>query len=283
MMSTVISSLTPQSVVTRVGMKLSHPMYKSRVLVVVEGNDDKKVYGRMFEKNLVDVYPLGSCNNFDLLLKTLNAKFYPRLAVIKDADFEHIIGYEYTYPNLFRTDTHDAETMMMTDEFYESFKMEFLDGDDKLLMQMRSVHDEMLPLSWLKLACKDLSKQINFGSFSTYKFYQGAAPADIGKITNVLNKIPDNVINGVPTDTEIKTVKKKYGAVDKMQLNNGHDLCNGFAYKYKAIKGRNNELNVDSLEKVLRTAFTMAQFVHTKLYVDMNAWAEKEGLHIFRV
>lgn len=281
-MSTVISSLTPSSVVARVGMILGHPMYKSKVLLVVEGNDDKKVYGRMFDKDIVIVYPLGSCNNFDILLKTLNPKFYPRLAVIKDADFEHIVGLEYTYPNLFRTDTHDAETMMMTDAFYEVLKMEFLDGDENLLKNMMSVHSEILPLSWLKLACKEQKRLINFGTFSTYRFYQGDSPADIGKIAKVLSKIPENVAKGVPTVTDVNAVKSKYGAVDNKQLNNGHDLCNGFAYKYKVLKGGKSELNIDTLEKVLRTSFTMSQFANTHLYASMEAWAAKEKLKIFR-
>ena len=97
----------------------------------------------------------------------------------------------------------------------------------------------------------------------------------------MLNKIPENVSIGIPTDSDIDGVKKKYGAVDKNLLNNGHDLCGGFAYKYKAL-GKKNEIKIDALEKVLRTAFTMIQFQQTKLYSDMAAWADKEGLSLFR-
>lgn len=281
-MSTVISALTTSSVVARIGMILSHPIYNNKVLIVVEGSDDKKLYGRMFDENTVEVYPLGSCNNFDVLLKTLNPKYYPRLAVIKDADFEHILGYEYTYQNLFRTDTHDAETMMMTDVFYDSLKMEFLDSDNSMLNEMMNVHTELLPLSWLKLSCKDLKRSINFGTFTLYNFYKGDAPADIMEITKVLNKIPDNIAKGVPTESEIDGIKKKYGTIDNKQLNNGHDLCSGFAYKFKVMKGGKGELSIDSLAKVLRTAFTMTQFHETQLYANMYTWAKKEGLQIFR-
>jgi hypothetical protein len=42
------------------------------------------------------------------------------------------------------------------------------------------------------------------------------------------------------------------------------------------------EISIDSLEKVLRTAFTMMQFEKTKLYAEMSAWANKEGLSLFR-
>ena len=49
-MNTVIASQTSNTVTTRVRMLLAHPIYKERVLVVVEGNDDKKVYGRLFER-----------------------------------------------------------------------------------------------------------------------------------------------------------------------------------------------------------------------------------------
>lgn len=280
-MNTVIASQTSNTVTTRVRMLLAHPIYKERVLVVVEGNDDKKVYGRLFDKEKVHIYPLGGCSQYESLLSTLNTKYYPRLAVIKDADFEHIVGYEYTFPNLFRTDTHDAETMMMTDTFYESFKIEFLDGDDTVLAEMMKVHDEMMPLSWLKLACREYNKKVYFGSFSLYKFYKGDAAVEVGACRKVLNKIPENVSIGIPTDSDIDGVKKKYGAVDKNLLNNGHDLCGGFAYKYKAL-GKKNEIKIDALEKVLRTAFTMIQFQQTKLYSDMAAWADKEGLSLFR-
>jgi len=57
---------------------------------------------------------------------------------------------------------------------------------------------------------------------------------------------------------------------------------NGFAYKFKVVTGGKKELNIDTLEKVLRTSFTLAQFVNTQLYASMYEWAEKEGLHIFR-
>lgn len=280
-MNTVIASQTSNTVTTRVGMILAHPIYKNRVLVIVEGNDDKKVYGRLFDKEKVDVYPLGGCSYYESLLSTLNTKYYPRLAVIKDADFEHIVGYEYDFPNLFRKDTHDAETMMMTDTFYESFKMEFLDGDDDVLTEMMKVHDEVMPLSWLKLACKELYKKVNFGTFSLYNFYKGNAAVDVEVCRKVLNRIPENVSIGIPTDSDIDRVKRKYGVVDKNKLNNGHDLCDGFAYKYKAL-GNKNEIKIDALEKVLRTAFTMMQFKQTKLYSDMATWADKEGLNLFR-
>ena len=279
-MNTVIASQTSNTVTTRVRMILAHPIYKNRVLVVVEGNDDKKVYGRLFDKEKVDIFPLGGCCHYETMLTTLNPEYYPRFAVIKDADFEHIVGYEYTFPNLFRTDTHDAETMMMTDTFYESFKMEFLDGDDDLA-EMMKVHDEMMPLSWLKLACKELNKKVNFGTFSLYNFYKGDAAVDVEACRKVLNKIPENASIGIPTDSDIDEIKKKYGVIDKNLLNNGHDLCDGFAYKYKAL-GKKNEIKIDALEKVLRTAFTMIQFQHTKLYSDMVAWADKESLSLFR-
>lgn len=160
--------------------------------------------------------------------------------------------------------------------------MEFLDGDDNLLKDIMNVHTELLPLSWLKLSSKYLNRQINFGTFSLYNFYKGDAPADLAVITKVLNKIPENVTKGVPTKTEIDSVRKKYDNIDNNQLNNGHDLCSGFAYKFKVLKGGKSELNIDSMTKVLRTAFTMTQFVQTQLYASMYAWAEKEGLHIFR-
>lgn len=281
-MSTVTSSLTPGSVVTRIGMIIGHPTFKDKVMVIVEGTDDKKIYGRLFKKETVQVYPFFGCGDYELLLNTLNPRHSHQLMVIKDADFDHIMGYEYQYPNLFRTDTHDAETMMMTDDFYYAFKAEFLDGDDDKLDEIKKVHDELLPLSWLKLACKDMSRKVDFGTFTVYKFYQGNGAVDIEKCTKVLNQKPENVAVGIPTSTEIDAVKTKYGNVTKDQINNGHDICYGYAYKYKVMNGGKGEISVDSLEKVLRTSFTMALFSQTRLYSEIKTWADNEGYSLFR-
>jgi hypothetical protein len=281
-MSTVTSSLTTGSIVTRIGMIIGHPTFKDKVMVVVEGNDDKKLYGRLFKKETVQVYPYGGCDKYEILLATLNPKCQHQLMVIKDADFENITGYEYQYPNLFRTDTHDAETMMMTEEFYTAFLAEFLDGDDSKLAEIMKVHDELLPLSWFKLTCRDMARKVDFSTFKLYKFYQGDRPSDIEKCTKILKQKPENIAVGIPTNTEIEAVKSKYGHLPNNQLNNGHDICYGFAYKYKVLNKGKGEISVDSLEKVLRTSYTMVLFSQTKLYSDIKAWADKEGLSLFR-
>lgn len=281
-MSTVTSSLTSESIVTRIGMIIGHPTFKDKVMVVVEGSDDKKLYGRLFKKETVQVYPFGGCDNYKLLLTTLNKRFRHQLMVIKDADFEHVIGYEYQFPNLFRTDTHDAEIMMMTDDFYAALKAEFLDGDDDKLSEMKIVHDELLPLSWFKLTCKDMARKVDFGTFKVFKFYQGDGPVDIGKCTKVLRQKPENVAANIPSISDIDVIKTKYEQVSKDQLNNGHDICYGFAYKYKVLTNGKGEISVDSLEKVLRTSYTIDLFSRTKLYSDIKTWSDKEGLSIFR-
>lgn len=268
-MSTVTGSLTSGSIITRIRMIISHPTFKGKVMVVVEGADDKKLYGRLFKKDTVQVYPYGGCDKYDLLLTTLNPRYQHQLMVIKDADFEHITGCEYHYPNLFRTDTHDAETMMMTEDFYAVFKAEFLDGDDSKLDEMKKVHDELLPLSWFKLACKEMSRKVDFGTFKVYKFYQGNGPVDIEKCTKVLSQKPENIAAGIPTSSEMEAVKTKYGHVPNNQLNNGHDICYGFAYKYKTLDTGKGEISIDSLEKVLRASYTIALFSQTKLYSDI--------------
>lgn len=278
-MNTVIASQTSGSITARIKMLLNHPNFRDRVIVVVEGNDDKKIYSKMVDNEKVQIYPSGGCCHYKNLLSTLNPKFCSKLAVIKDADFDNIVGKDYDFQNLFRTDTHDAETMMMTDSFYEAFKFEFLDGDDEKLTEIQNVHDEIMPLSWLKLSCKELDRKVDF-NFSVHQFYKGDSIVDINTCRQVLNKKPENVLAGIPTDYDIEVVKNKYRNVDKYNLNNGHDLCCGLAYKYERIK--NKKIDIKSLEMILRTSFTMTQFKNTKLYSDMEAWASNEGLSLFK-
>lgn len=49
---------------------------------------------------------------------------------IKDADYDVLNHVSYPYPNLFMTDKHDLETMMISEEALENIMKEFLRYED---------------------------------------------------------------------------------------------------------------------------------------------------------
>ena len=277
-MNSVLIAQTPASVATGIAMLISHTIYESKTLVVVEGVDDQKLFLKFFNRYFTDIFPLGGCDKMDYLCHNLNTRYVDRFIVIKDSDFDNILGNEYEYYNLFRTDTHDLETMMMTETFYHNFSSEFLDGDEMMMSKIHTVEDEILPLSWLKLTCKANRKSIDFFS-SCHCFYDGSQEVNITDCLTTLARKPENVSIGIPSELDVERIKLSYHIPDNKQLNNGHDLCSGYAYKYKVLT--NKQISIDGIELMLRASYTINMFEETRLFSDIMVWSKTNNRTIF--
>lgn len=63
-----------------------------KVIVVVEGSDDKEVYQKVMDANTVCFYVDCNCDKHFVILDALNGRYDNRLLAIKDADFDRIEG-----------------------------------------------------------------------------------------------------------------------------------------------------------------------------------------------
>ena len=281
-MSTVLDSQTDKSVITRILMTLKSPVYENKVLAVVEGNDDTKVFRKFFNLNVVDVIAVEGKERIKGLFSTVDPKYSGRLFAIKDADFDHIIGHEYDYSNLFRTDFHDLEIMMMTDDFYDALIAECLEGNKGKLTDLKDVHSEISIISWLKLTCIKLNKAIDFKTCTLSKcHYSGNNSINYDDCYNALIIKPLNNSIGIPTEEEINSTKDEFPYATLNQINNGHDICAGLIQKCKFLLNNRDVLSKDVLAAILRTSYTFSSFEKTQLYKDLSIWASGKTLKIF--
>ena len=84
-----------------------------KVVLVVEGPDDKEVYEKVTDAASVCIYVDCNCEKHFVILDALNSRYARRLLAIKDADFDRLEGKRHSYPNLVLTDTHDMEGMIV--------------------------------------------------------------------------------------------------------------------------------------------------------------------------
>ena len=118
-----------------------------KVIVVVEGPDDKEVYQKVMDANAVCFYVDCNCDKHFVILNALNNKYGNRLLAIKDADFDRLDGTANPYPNMMLTDTHDMEGMIVSECLSE------LQGDDAVRCQginLADIYVELEDVSYLK-------------------------------------------------------------------------------------------------------------------------------------
>lgn len=263
-------------------MTLKSPVYEHKVLAVVEGNDDTKVFRKFFNLNVVDVIAVEGKERIKGLFSTVDSKYSGRFFAIKDADFDHVIGHEYDYSNLFRTDFHDLEIMMMTDDFYDALITEYFEGNKEKLTDLKDVHSEISIISWLKLTCIKLNKAIDFKTCTLSKcHYSGSNSINYEDCYNALIIKPINLSIGIPTEEEINLTKKEFPDANFDQINNGHDICAGLIQKCKYLSENRDVLSKEVLAAILRTSYTLSSFKKTQLYNDLSIWASSKTIKIF--
>ena len=86
---------------------------EGKVILVVEGSDDKEVYEKVTDAKNVCIYVDCNCDKHIVILNALNEQYGRRLLAIKDADFDRLEGRSHPFANLLLTDTHDMEGMIV--------------------------------------------------------------------------------------------------------------------------------------------------------------------------
>jgi hypothetical protein len=102
--------LTPNSITSDIRMRRSQ--FKG-TFIIVEGDTDQRFFKRFVEENLCQIVSAYNKENAIDILEILDKDRFDGVLAIVDADFWRIDGIEYLKANLFLTDTHDLETMIL--------------------------------------------------------------------------------------------------------------------------------------------------------------------------
>ena len=210
------------SKVSEVIQVLNHPQTGSRILVLVEGVDDEAFYNLYLDTGKVYVYALNGCEYFIEILTALNPLYINRFLIIKDADFDHINHTTYTHSNLFLTDHHDYEMMMVTpDRVKEVGKDYGLDDLNAAAIYERIVNNisDFSFIKWYNSKRDEGVPGMNFKSSKALHHY--------GKtIEESLNLLSPTQNPAVVLDKDaIESFKLANIQADRRQLINGHDFC----------------------------------------------------------
>ena len=228
-----------------------------KVIVVVEGPDDKEVYQKVMNANAVCFYVDGNCDKHFVILDALNRKYSNRLLAIKDADFDRLEGTANPYPNMVLTDTHDMEGMIVAECLSE------LLGEDAVRCQgidLTEVYAELVDVSYLKW--------FNHANHYGINFSETTLDLDINAYFYACVANTDNVVN--VTLADLYAFKAAHPGVSEKELCNGHDIFERIYVRAKAANVANYAKK--PFFRRLRRAYPKEQFVNTALFLSIKGW-----------
>ena len=233
-----------------------------KILLVVEGPDDKEVYGELMDSASVCIYVDCNCEKHFVILDALNDRYGDRLLAIKDADFDRLEGKRHPYFNLVLTDAHDMEGMIV------EASLSSLQGEDFERCQgilLADIYSELEDISYLKWFNHWHHCGINFSDTTL----------DLN-VESYFNTCVSNTNNTVSVDlSDVQAFKQEHQGVDKKELCNGHDIFDRIYVRAHTAKVSN--FPKKPFFRRLRMAYPKEQFLKTSLFKDIKAWETATG------
>ena len=241
---------------------------EGKVVLVVEGPDDKDVYEKLTDVATVCIYVDGNCDKHTVILSSLNGTYRSRLLAIKDADFDRVDGIEPPFVNLLLTDTHDLEGMILKDG------IPVLKSDDQERcadIDLKEVYSELEDVSFLKW--------FNHVQHLGINFKDTTLNVDLEKYFNDALSKTNNIVS--VTIEEVELFIKEHFGTPQVEICNGHDIFERIYVRAHAVKATN--FAKKPFFRRLREAYGRVSFERTELYKSIASWAEANGHSILEV
>lgn len=233
-----------------------------KVVLIVEGPDDKEVYEKVTDTAALCFYVDCNCDKHFVILNALNGRYGNRLLAIKDADFDRLERTQHPYSNLLLTDTHDIEGMIM-EECLSGLQGE--DADRCQNVNLNDIYSELEDISYLKW--------LNHANHCGINFSDVTLDLNLNVYFNACVANTNNVI-GV-TLADMYAFKAVHQGVPAKELCNGHDLLERIYVR--AHSARLSNFPKKPFFRRLRRAYPKDKFVNTSLYSDIKAWEVANG------
>ena len=248
------------------------------VFLIVEGHSDKLIYERLVNKQEVRVTIASGKNNAIKALSILEKEDnFRRVVAVIDADFSRIEQQIPHSNNLFLTDEHDLEMMLIKSAAFDKLLKE-RGSEEKIKAFTEDIRETLLKLGqeigklrWLSLRNKlDLkSEGLKFVKFIDKENLSINIDELIRSIKNNSKK-PSLDEQQIKQDLSVISDENH----DPWQLCCGHDFIDILAIALCKVLGtwNANDVKTEVLERELRLAYELSYFYQTQIYQLMINW-----------
>lgn len=262
-------------------IRMTREQYSGSFLIVEGRASDLRLYRNLIDQESCQIVPAHSKENALTVHEILESENFFGFLVIVDADFWRLEGKQPSSPNLFVTDAHDIETMMLKSPAFEKLLGEF--GSTRKIGRFVNDHDKSVrqalvesgrPLGYLRWTSELQNLGLTFEDIAFARFVdRDTLSVDTYQmIRTVRNKSQrhdlaetdlQDAIDGVADDTH-----------DPWDVCCGHDLICILSVGLRKALGSNSarEVEPELMEKSLRLAYEAVYFLETHLFQSLKAW-----------
>ncbi len=275
------NDITAQDIANEIRMTRSQ--FNGSFLIVEGETADLRVYGRLVDREICQIIPAHGKENAVNSLSILDGEEFVGVLAIVDADFWRLDGKEPQTTNLFITDSHDLETMLLKSLALEKLLDEFgSKGKMDRCVQKKGLNIRQLlldigrPLGYFRWISQRDGHALTFAGVVYSKFVDRRTlslhvPKMINTIKNKSGRhaLDDNRLQNLINDA----VDEKHNLWD---VCSGHDLVRILSIGLCQVLGSNKQDNVnpEMLEKFLRTGYETIYFYTTDLYKSLKNWEQ---------
>jgi hypothetical protein len=276
--------LEKNDIIGSVKFQMRHPSSEKKVWIIVEGRSDEKIFSRLidgdnvvFETSHGGVKPL-----LEAVSELIKETKY--VLGIRDADFMHLEKKSALEKNIFITDFHDMEMMLVSsDETYNNIAKEYLPKEQQGMELREKIMISIKFLSGLRWINHCENIELKFKGLSLGNFYN-AENFNLNKekcLSSIFSQSQEK-----KREPSIEDIDEKIKDIsifsDLLNLCNGHDFNKAFALYVNFISEKSSKVKDKDIEKAFRIAYSNESFKKTSLYKKLKKWSSEEGRYLFK-
>ncbi len=262
----------------------------SKGFMLVEGITDHRLYSKFIDQNGCEIVIADSKSNVIQCIEGCNRERMKGILGIVDADFWRLEQHVHNDENLFLTDFHDLECMLINSPAYENILTEYANRNKYLRFEERKKKSlkHILLENGAKIGyLRWYSLQYNIGlKFSNLDFSRfvnlGELEIDTLRLIDevLIHSKKQGKLNAKKILEDIENFIKKQQSLWEVCC--GHDLIELLTIGLVSIFGEYNAKNLFSgnLEGSFRLAYQHDYFLKTKLYQNLNEWQKLNNKYL---
>jgi hypothetical protein len=293
----MIENMTPDRIANSI---MQDTNYTGHYLLV-EGIKDSKLYSKFFDSSTTRIKETFGCEKLKEVYEILDSRGFLRKLGILDKDFHQLTNTLISKNDIFYTDDHDIEIMIVKTDALENVIKMYADKEkiEKFEKKKKNtIRNEIFSLcdniGYLKLANQKHNLGLVFkpktpdGNTIKYNDFISDKLVFEGKIKLIQSVInfSNNKSSKIKNRTEIEA---KYDLESKTQYNsdllsNGHDFSNILFLCLKKTLRSTSKMIRDGncVENSLILAYEYEEFKSTQLYTSILNWQNTNGLKLLK-
>lgn len=273
MVNSIRDALDEGDTISEIHLTIAHDSKK--VCVIVEGEDDYRLFSPLLLENVEIFQSYSSCTGVDNIVQH-HFLGYKRVIGIRDRDYLS----EPVNDQCFFCDYCCAEMMIIAVDqcfdrlFANTFSNNGPMNSDKVRLYCLERLEKLSKLR--KMSCL-LGWNIKFDGIKPANYYKndiGAMNSDIVEKLNLIN--PNNQIDA-DRQRICDDLPKCTSLSEYLQITNGHDFVNLFCKVATVMSG---QVAIKTIETALRTTFSIGDFKRTNLYNDLHKYQVDNNIRI---